>query len=423
MRKQRYIVSLVLCALSLSAFSRDYTRLTERTIMGTARYVGMGGAMSAIGGDPSSVMDNVAGLGIYRRPEAMLTLDYASFVMAPQSSIVFSLPTTNPEGLGVQYHNFMFNYHRLHSYSANIEASAEHQPSLGALFAAADGEMGIPFAADRYCDANALKITERGYVNEYAFDYAMNIADRWYWGIGLHIHSFSMSSEADYAETFGNGYYNRNRTTVLMNGAGCSLATGLICRPTSWLRLGFGLQTPSFGSVTTTTTGTFDAQTDSLRWSDAPEHRSAASDQHMPLQLSTSVAFQINRYAMIALQYNYRHVSSAPDAHSLRAGVEVVPFPGLYLNAGYAYESPFRTTYPVVSIDPSLNSQDAYFSYPHRQQYISCAIGYRGRYFIAQAAYQYQMKRTHLYAHENADAYLLDRNTHRIVLTVAWHRP
>lgn len=402
--------------------AQDFARLSERTLMGTARYVGMGGAMSAIGGDPSSVTDNVAGLGIYRRAEVTLTLDYARFIMAPQSSIVFSLPTANPAGQGVQYHNFMFSYHRLHSFRADYSATAEHQPSLGALFIAADGDLRIPFCADRYSEANAMRLIEGGYVNEYALDYAMNIADRWYWGIGLHIHSFSMSSEADYTETFGSGYYNRNKTTLLLNGAGCSLATGVIWRPASWLRLGFGLQTPSVGSVTTTTAGSFDAQTDSLRWNDMRDQRSSAPDHHMPLQLSTSVAFQISRYAMIAMQYNYRHISSTPDVHSLRAGVEVVPVPGLYLNAGYACESPFRTSYPTVSIDPSLVRRDAYFSYPDRQHYISCAIGYRGRYLIAQAAYQYHMKQTRLYAHENADAYLLDRNTHRIVLTVAWHR-
>ncbi|MBR4432251.1 MAG: hypothetical protein IKS76_03500, partial [Paludibacteraceae bacterium] len=76
-----YSVSVAVCILSALAISpalqaQDYARLGERTIMGTARYVGMSGAMTAIGGDPSAVMDNVAGLGLYQRPEAMLTFDY-----------------------------------------------------------------------------------------------------------------------------------------------------------------------------------------------------------------------------------------------------------------------------------------------------------------------------------------------------------
>ena len=63
----------ILLALSPFAFSlsplqaQDFSRMSERSIMGTARYVGMSGAMTAIGGDPSACLDNPAGLGLYRR--------------------------------------------------------------------------------------------------------------------------------------------------------------------------------------------------------------------------------------------------------------------------------------------------------------------------------------------------------------------
>ena len=50
-------------------------RFSERQIIGTARYVGMGGAMTAIGGDPTAVLDNPAGLGLYRRNEIAISLD------------------------------------------------------------------------------------------------------------------------------------------------------------------------------------------------------------------------------------------------------------------------------------------------------------------------------------------------------------
>ena len=79
MKISRYIVVFILCSFSAAVFTpakaQDYARLGERTILGTARYIGMGGAMSAIGGDPSAVHDNPAGLGLYRRTEVMLTLD------------------------------------------------------------------------------------------------------------------------------------------------------------------------------------------------------------------------------------------------------------------------------------------------------------------------------------------------------------
>ena len=410
-------------------FAQDYSRLSERTIMGTARYVGMGGAMSAIGADPSAVLDNVAGLGLYRRFEASITLDYTvrSLFMAPQASAVFAFPTGNPSEQGLQYHNFMVGYHRVHGFSGTYNMSGNNMPSLGALFALADGNMGFDFGRDRYAKTAQINVVESGYVNEYSFDWATNISNRWYVGIGLRVNSYSMSSQADYVETFNRQnldlqtYYNRSYTKLLMNGAGCAFAAGLIARPVSWLRLGLGIQTPSFGSLAINTTGTFDARTDSLRWGDAPDLINEPSDFHMPLHLSTSIAFQVSRYALIAFQYDYRHFKYVPDQHSLRAGVEAVPIAGLYLNAGYAFESAFRNTFETVPIDQTLNRQDAYFMYPRWQQYISGAVGYRGRRFFVQAAYQYRLRHVNLYTHENAEPFDWRGNTHRIILTLGWH--
>ena len=421
MRILRHIAIWVLCGFSIQAWSQDYARLSETTIMGTARYVGMGGAMTAIGGDPSSVQDNAAGLGLYRRPEVLLTLDYAGFLMAPQSSIIFSLPTDNTKPNGIRCHNLMFSYHRLHSFYRDMSFAAKNEASLGALMDAKGVDIGVPYCIDPKAACNLL-VRENGYVNEYALNWAMNIANRWYWGLGLRIHSFSFSSEGDYLEVFDyQNYYNRSKTVLLMNGAGCSLATGLIARPLSWLRLGVGIQTPSLGSITTSTQGTFDANTDSLRWSDAPDLRETGTDFHMPLQLSTSVAFQISHYAMIALQYNYRHMSGRPDLHSLRAGFEVVPIAGLYINGGYVYESPFSRSSLIVPIDPSMNRQDAYYQELSQQQYISCGVGYRGCNLIVQAAYQYSLRQINLSAHEMAPQHAMNGITHRIVLTVGWH--
>ena len=428
-----YSVSAVLCvlsalAVSLASQAQDYTRLSERTLMGTARYVGMGGAMTAVGGDPTSVMDNVAGLGLYRRMEVLLTLDHAGYLMAPQASVVLTLPTDRLSLGGVQFHNFMFSYHRVHSYNRSLSFSSAKDPSLGALFAAADGYMGIPFCADRTNMSSTMRLSESGYVNQYTFDWAMNISDRWYWGLGLHVHSFHFSSNGDYMESFDRpssedrNQYNASTTTVIIDGAGCSLASGLIARPLSWLRLGLSIETPSVGHATTITKGTFEALTDSVRWSDAPTLTETVRTYHMPLHLSTSVAFQISRYALIALQYDFRHMNYRPDMHSLRAGLEVVPIEGLYINAGYAFESPFSRQALSVAIDPSLNRQDAYFQDFKRQQFISCAVGYRGRHLIAQLAYQYRMQHFDFYAHSNAAPHTFDTNTHRVVLTIGWHR-
>ena len=443
MRHLRYIAFLVLCTLSLGTWSQDFARLGERTIMGTARSVGMSGAMSAIGSDPSAVVDNVAGLGLYQRHEALLTFDYMAdktyqpgypgiagrsyLAMIPQVSLVLSFPTNNVTG--ILSHNIHFSYNRLHTFNRALRTSAMNSPSLGVLFATSTANLQIPYHTERLNAEDRLDLYESGYVNKYSFDWAMNISHRWYLGVGLRIHSFSMISSGEYQEWFnhyapnGAAYFNYSQTKVLYDGAGVSLALGAIYRPVQWFRLGVGLETPSVGSFHIATSGAFQAQTDTLGWAPDTRTKDDISGFHMPLHLSTSAAFQITKYALIALQYDYFRQPGEIDRHSLRTGVEVVPYPGLYLNAGYAYESPFRKSYPVVPMDPTLDRQDTYYQHIRHSHYISGAIGYRGRHFLIQAAYQYRMQHANIWAHELVEEpYQINANTHRIVLTIGWHR-
>ena len=449
MKHLRYIVSFVLCTLSLCAWSQDFARMGERSIMGTARYVGMSGAMSAIGADPSATLDNVAGLGMYRRAEILVSFDYmadrawqvgvpdtkgrARLFMAPQAALVLSFPTNKVTG--IQYHNVQISYQRIHAFNRALRDTVNGGPSMGALLADKKVELRypdgstVPYCSDRLNTAEQMDLVESGYVNEYAFDWAMNISNRWYVGAGLRINSFSMSSNGEFTEFFarkspqGKNYFNYSQTRVLYNGVGASLAVGAIYRPAQWFRLGFGLETPSVSTFRISYAGDFQAQTDTLGWAPYKQNRIEPSDFHMPLHLSTSAAFQITNYALLAFQYDYFHQPGEIDRHSLRTGVEVVPYPGVYLNAGYAFESPFRKSYPIVPMDELFERRDTYFLRTHRTQYISGAVGYRGRYLLVQAAYQYRMQRVKIWAHEAVNApYDINADTHRVVVTIGWHR-
>ena len=420
-------------------FAQDFARLSERTIMGTARYVGMGGAMTAIGGDPSSVLDNPAGLGLYQRAEALVTFDgtldytrqvgeqdriFRGIFMCPQASVVFHAPTYTSNPSGVQGYNFMLSYHRLQSYSRTINAYGADEPSLGSILPA----INIPFYAAPTVESNSLNLRESGYTNKYSFDWAVNIAHQWYVGLGLHIQDCFVFSEGNYIETFsdkndeGAKYYNQNRSSLQFSGVSCSFSAGLIYRPLKWLRLGLSVETPSVGNLRTYASGTFSALTDSLRHSYAPEIANNDRSFHMPLHVSSSVAFQFGAYGMLSLQYDYLNQLKETPVHSLRAGLEVIPVMGMYINAGYVMESTFKPADGVVPIDPTFDRQDAYFIHPRNTQYVSAAIGYRGPYVIVQAAYQYRWQNINLFAHEAANPYDIHTDTHRIVFTIGWHR-
>ena len=422
--------------------------MTERDLQGTARYVGMSGAMTAIGGDPSAVHDNPAGLGLYQRLEVMLTLDEGldrtthaqtnvrmkvnRFSVA-QASVVWAFGTNNADG--ILFHNMMLSYQRQRTFNRSFYAQGTFEPALGALMASKGITLNIPYPTERTSTSSELQLDEGGMANAFGLHWAMNISNRWYVGMGLKVLSYSLNSAANYTE-----YYSalsvdslpqalRNKTSVLLTGAGLNASVGVIYRPSQWFRLGASIETPSYGSFRTITSGTLTTRTDSIRTSYSPYLNDPARDFHMPLRTSLSAALQIYDKAMLAFQYDYAYQQDVFDTHSLRCGLEIVPVPGLFINAGYAYE--FRRdrkrtalySERPVPVDEAFNRRDAYFLYPQYCHYASAGIGYRGEHVIVQAAYQYRWQKLHLYAHENAimNPFTIQAETHRIVLTLAWH--
>ncbi len=67
MKKYVIMITCVLTALTASAQETyENARLMETDLNGTARYVGMGGAMDALGADISTISTNPAGIGLFR---------------------------------------------------------------------------------------------------------------------------------------------------------------------------------------------------------------------------------------------------------------------------------------------------------------------------------------------------------------------
>ena len=80
MKKKSTIIALaVLVATSVSAQTvYDAANIISKDLNGTARFVGMGGAMGALGGDISTIGTNPAGIGIYRSNDAMVSFGFSS---------------------------------------------------------------------------------------------------------------------------------------------------------------------------------------------------------------------------------------------------------------------------------------------------------------------------------------------------------
>ena len=140
------ILMLAVLGLFVSAASGlaqtiyDGAKLTGKDLNGTARFVGMGGAMGALGGDISTIGTNPAGIGLYRSSDIMTSFGFSSYgseskylgskwnsdknrASFDNIGFVFSSKIGNTTPL--RYVNFGFNYHKAKSFYKNMEMNGD----------------------------------------------------------------------------------------------------------------------------------------------------------------------------------------------------------------------------------------------------------------------------------------------------------
>ena len=132
-------IALLFTGMTWAQTEYDALKVAQYDINGTARYVSMGGAFGALGGDPSAIKDNPAGLGIYRKSEINGTMGLSlqgasatwnngngsndSYKLGFNNfSYVMAFPTWRSEknNSGIQSSNFSFAYNRLKNFNRQV---------------------------------------------------------------------------------------------------------------------------------------------------------------------------------------------------------------------------------------------------------------------------------------------------------------
>ena len=478
---KRFLLILLLAySLSPIANSQDVQRFSERQIIGTARYVGMGGAMTAIGGDPSAVLDNPAGLGLYRRSEISLTLDETidkttqvhSMQNSPTQSYTrfrFAAPNIsaiwawgNPQRQrGLIYSNVMLSANRLANFNRDVLVKGEGMGMVSSLCALTNGleeqylqdkpwddvEIGWlsilgyeaylinPIVDSLELDVmkkyqwtpavdftnGSLSVSESGTYDQYTLSWAGNINNQWYLGLSLNIPTLSYIKRTSHQET------DRVNSAELkslyhLSGVGVSGSVGLIFRPIQALRIGASFQTPTVMSLSVQTEGDMYSSIGGQNYEILTPASGVSNTEMMsPLRSSVSVAGQIGNEGLIAVQYDYAHSAEMEDVHTLRIGAEAQACRGLFINAGYVYESSFMKEDPVWMLGYNEIRTDMDYRYTASSQYASVGFGCRGNGIVAQLAYQYRWQTIHQYASEmQLLPFEVGTRTHRIVATLAW---
>lgn len=308
--KRIMIISALASLIAIGSSAQtayDAAKLTDRDLNGTARFVGMGGAMGALGGDISTMGTNPAGIGIYRSNDIMTSFGFSAYGTESKyggnkfnnnnnhwsyDNIGFVFASKIGNQTPLRYVNFGFNYHRAKSFYKNMSMegilnytqtdfmagqangmSANGVSLLeitenkwnpysdngvgwlgalgwdGLLFDYSDKEYIGVLPQDPYAN---FRSRERGGIDQYDFNVAFNINDRVYLGLTIGAYDVNYTKSYYYSEDYGDKQNYMIGSDNKIDGSGFDFKMGLIVRPfeDSPFRFGVAVHTPTFYKLT-----------------------------------------------------------------------------------------------------------------------------------------------------------------------------
>ena len=286
------VASLVFTSfVAVAQETYENTKLIDNDLNGTARYVGMGGAMEALGADLSTIGTNPAGLGLFRKGKADL-----SFGLVNQTGMnkFNSLSKTNMsfDQIGVVFNlsktpnasiNIGFNYHKSRNFDQLLNAAntlnnasqnkLTYQKYRNQVFKERKdltySQLDALYMDNLLYDNRTKKYynfpatgylynqENKGYIGEYDMNLSANLNDRVYLGLTMGIHDVHYKGYAEYTENFVPNANNIPGLTLNdsreITGTGFDVKLGAIVRPMaeSPFRLGAYIHTPVWYDLTT----------------------------------------------------------------------------------------------------------------------------------------------------------------------------
>lgn len=370
-----YLASLALLAMpAVAQETYENTKLIDNDLNGTARYVGMGGAMEALGADISTMSTNPAGVGLFRKSKVDGSLSvtsqekYKSFGNADKTAlsfdqlgIVYSMKQWNGS-----YLNFGFNYHKSRNFNQILGAASvlngasqnkltylklskgvvESTNDLNytqvddlyaghLLYNEADKSYYY-YPADRYIFDSG----DKGYIGEYDFNVSGNLGNRWYLGLTVGIHDVHYNGYSEYAEHLEENAEGIDNMALIdsrkITGTGFDVKLGAIFRPieSSPFRIGAYIHTPTFYDLTTSNYTVLTDGKDAFNSSE-----SLSFKVNTPWKFGLSLGHTVDNVLALGVTYEYADYGSMDSREK----------------DGSYYDSWYGDYYETSSSDKSMN--------------------------------------------------------------------
>lgn len=362
----RYILFAATALLAMPAVAQETYEnapLANEDLNGTARYVGMGGAMEALGADISTIGSNPAGIGLFRKSTVSGSFglvnqsDVSSFrdgdktnMSFDQAGFVYAMRAGSRN-----YVNVGFNYHKSKNFDNILLASDKLSGASQNKLSYIKGDKGVfsigtnargeyvgnndAFSQTDYLYYNALMPgkdadgnatfyynnangynfgrSNKGYIGEYDFNISGNSNDRFYWGVTFGIHDVHYKNQSGYIETLlddagasiGDVMINDQRE---ITGTGFDVKAGVIFRPVtdSPFRIGLYVHTPTWYSLTTSNLTTIENSTTVGAYDDGKSSESYDFKFYTPWKFGLSLGHTIGNYLALGATYEFADYGS-----------------------------------------------------------------------------------------------------------------
>lgn len=359
------------CASAQDIYTME--SVTSEDLNGTARFIGMGGAMSALGADISTMGTNPAGIGLYRSADVATSLSLNALAEGQkfdehgktrmsydQAGIVYPFKMG---GGAMRYFNVGFNYHKRKNFKSLIGADQNLTNGASQTWEMADvssffggarvEENGTPLTdagyqtylfydtgkedAYGYKEYNAYNGVNNSYrkwttggIQQYDFNMSTNISDRYYFGITMGVYNVDVDSYSGYMENLAGvdgspvGSYTLTNARSL-SGNGLDIKFGTIIYPIdgSSFRVGLSFSTPVWYSLTANCTSQinsefmcFDENMNVIEGKyDKYDLRTEVGDHDFnirtPWKFNISAGGTIGNFLALDAEYEYSDYSSA----------------------------------------------------------------------------------------------------------------
>lgn len=400
MKIQYYLLAATLFSLPVAAQETyENANLTSTDLNGTARYVGMGGAMEALGADASTIGSNPAGIGLFRRSQLSVSggllmqsngKEYGDGKKTNASfdQIGFVYTTRASRGSNL---NFGFNYTKGKNFDFLLNASGKlgngsqnnqsylkyvlGSENYGGFDVRKKDDAYIGFASPQanfaswtwnqldylyfntllpdattagkfnnyLADSYTFDKASTGYVGNYDFNISGSIQDQFYLGLTFGLKDVHYDSESRYNERLSNGVGDVSVLDIRrITGTGFDITAGIIVRPiaSSPFRIGAYVKTPTWYDLTTSNVTRIDRNTNTggkNDWGKVPN--SYDYKLWTPWKFGLSLGHTVGNYLALGLTYEFEDHSTLDSR----------------INDGGYYNDYYGTYYETSSADKSMN--------------------------------------------------------------------